>query len=140
MPGQPDAEHGLPQPAGDLYVDQAQRNRQTRPRGQHLIQATVRRVVVVAGVASKAQLAEQVTVGERDKRRTRRALDARRQVRGQRIQDGQIRLDIDLGVLDGGEVEGRLVEWGVWGDFGRRWEEFGEGKDRPLDGGKEPIP
>src|SRR5262249_11728046 len=63
MARQSDALHGSSQSPRDLEIYQRKCNGDAGARRQHGVEAAVSRIVVVTGIAAKAELIEQVTIG-----------------------------------------------------------------------------
>lgn len=63
MAGQPDAENRPRQAARDLQIHRRQANGDAGASGEHMIQATVARIVVIVRISLKSELAEKVFVG-----------------------------------------------------------------------------
>ena len=62
MPRQPDSKHRHLQPSRDLHIHYRQGNRNSRAPFQHLVQATVQRIVIILFIAVKSQLLKQITL------------------------------------------------------------------------------
>ena len=60
-------EHGFCKPPRNLHVHHRERNRYAKPPRQHIIEATVARIVIIGFISTKAQFLEEVLVHGRDK-------------------------------------------------------------------------
>ena len=133
MSGKVDALHVQLGAAGDFHVQHRERNRNTGPPIEHLVQKAVPRVLVVDVVADKVQLLEQVLV-ERHHARIPLGIDAwRRFSRHDRrgghpderlaadgVQLIEIGAGVEPGALDARDHQRRDCQVGVGAQCGMR--------------------
>jgi len=129
MAGKPDAVNWLRQAPPHLQIHDRQRDGDAGTGCQHVVQATVARIVIVRRIAFKPQLREEVLVGRFD---VSGAAGAARQALGQfhcvGIQNGDKRRDVQVGMLDAGDFERRPIQGDLVATAGEQVQQWLHGK------------